>query len=185
MVGTVKRCLRKVLGQSRLTEEQLNTTLINIEAAVNSRPISHGDGADHLTPAHFLVGEGLMTVPTGPEPATRTNLIREFRLRQKLSDDFWTRWTKEYLLELKSFHEVRGASERSIDFRPGDLALVQEDGRPRHLWRRARIERLIEGRDHKIRTVILRTPQGHQIARPIQLVIPLEVDQGGENVGNS
>ena len=35
MVGTVKRCLRKVLGRSRLTKEQLNTTLISIEAAVN------------------------------------------------------------------------------------------------------------------------------------------------------
>jgi hypothetical protein len=31
MISTVKR-LRKVLGQSRLTEEQLNTTLISIEA---------------------------------------------------------------------------------------------------------------------------------------------------------
>jgi transposase len=35
MIGTVKRCLRKVLGQSRFTEEQLNATLISTEAAVN------------------------------------------------------------------------------------------------------------------------------------------------------
>jgi len=40
MVGTTKRCLRKVLGQSSLTKEQLNTTLISIEAAVNSRDIT-------------------------------------------------------------------------------------------------------------------------------------------------
>lgn len=184
MVGTIKRCLRKVLSQTRLTEEQLNTTLINIEAAVNSRPISQGDDDEPLTPAHFLIGEGLLTVPTGPEPSTKSVLTKEFRLQQKLTDDFWKRWTKEYLLQLRSFHEVRGTSTRVIKFRPGDVALVQEDGRPRHLWKKARIERLVEGRDQKVRTVILCTPEGHQIVRPVQLVITLEVDQGGEDVRN-
>jgi hypothetical protein len=33
-----------------------------------------------------------------------------------------------------------------------------------------------------IRTVVLRTAEGKKITRPIQLVIPLEVDQGGEDV---
>jgi hypothetical protein len=41
------------------------------------------------------------------------------------------------------------------------------------------IKRVIEGRDGRIRTVALRTPEGNKIIRPIQLVIPLEVDQGG------
>jgi hypothetical protein len=44
------------------------------------------------------------------------------------------------------------------------------------------IEQLIELRDGMIRTVIIRTPDGNKITRPIQLTIPLEVDQGGENV---
>jgi len=50
------------------------------------------------------------------------------------------------------------------------------------MWKRARIEQLIQGRDGKIRTAVLRTPDGTKITRPIQLVIPLEVDQGGEDV---
>jgi len=53
MVGTTKRCLRKVLGQSSLTEEQLNTTLISIEAAVNWRPNTQCGDSEALTPAHF------------------------------------------------------------------------------------------------------------------------------------
>ena len=77
MVGTVKRCLRKVLGQSRLTEKQLNTTLISIETAVNSRPITQGEDAAALTLAHFLFGEGLATIPMGPEPRARKNLAKE------------------------------------------------------------------------------------------------------------
>ena len=49
-------------------------------------------------------------------------------------------------------------------------------------WERALIEHPIEGRDGMIRTAVLRTPEGRKITRPIQLVIPLEVDQGGEDV---
>jgi len=71
MVGTTKRCLHKVLGQLSLTEEQPNTTPISTEAAVNSRPITQGGDSEALTPAHFLIGGGLVTIPTGPEPETR------------------------------------------------------------------------------------------------------------------
>jgi hypothetical protein len=85
----MKRCLRKVLGKSQLTKEQLNTTLVNTEAAVNSRPITQGEDSAALTPAHFLIGEGLATIPTGHEPIARQNLAKELQLKQKLSDNFW------------------------------------------------------------------------------------------------
>ena len=84
----MKRCLRKVLGQARLTEEQLNTTLISIEATVNSRPITQGDDSGALTPAHFLIGEGLATIPTGSEPTTKQNLAKEFRLKRNCLTTF-------------------------------------------------------------------------------------------------
>ena len=82
MVGNVKH-LRKVLGQSRLTKEQLNTTLISTEAAVNSRPIMQGKDSAALTPAHFLIGEGLTTIPTEPELTTRQSLAKQLQLKQK------------------------------------------------------------------------------------------------------
>ena len=86
MVGTVKRCLRKVPGQSSLTEEQINTTLISIEAAVNSRPITFSGDSDVLIPAQFLID--LVTIPTGPESETRKDLAKDFRLILKLAGDF-------------------------------------------------------------------------------------------------
>jgi len=182
MVGTTKRCLRKVLGRLQVSEEGLNTTLVAIEAAINSRPIGQAeDETGVLTPAHFLIGERLTTIPSGREPETNRSLTKEFKMRQKLADDFWRRWQKEYLTTLRSFHEVR-QQQTSVKFRRGDVALLQEEVRPRHMWKRAVIERVIEGRDGRIRTVALRTPEGKEITRPVQLVIPLEVDQGGEDV---
>ena len=51
--------------------------------------------------------------------------------------------------------------------------------------KRALIEQLIEGRDGMIRTAVLRTPEGNKFTRPVRLVIPLEVDQGGEEWRNA
>jgi hypothetical protein len=99
MVGTVKRCLRKVLGQSSLAHEQLNTTLISIEAAVILRPFAYSGESDTLTTAHLQIGGSLVTIPSGPKPENRKDLAKEFRLKLKLSDDFWIRWQKENVLQ--------------------------------------------------------------------------------------
>ncbi|PNF19828.1 hypothetical protein B7P43_G12505 [Cryptotermes secundus] len=48
--------------------------------------------------------------------------------------------------------------------------------------KKARIHETRPGRDGKVRTVILRTANGTNVSRPVQLVIPLEIDQGGEDV---
>ena len=62
------------------------------------------------------------------------------------------------------------------------MALLQEDVRPRHMWKRALIRQLMKGRDGMFRTFVLRTAEGNKFTRPVQLVIPLEVDQGREDV---
>jgi hypothetical protein len=51
----------------------------------------------------------------------------------------------------------------------------------RDMWKKARIHELLQGRDGRIRTVSL-LPDRTKISRPVQLVIPLEIDQGGEDV---
>jgi len=63
MIGTTKSCPRKVLGRSQATDEELATTLVSIEAALNSRLITQNI-EDALTPAHFLCGAKLTTLPS-------------------------------------------------------------------------------------------------------------------------
>ena len=132
LVGTVKRCLRKVLGKSQINEEALGTLLVEVEAAINSRPIVQDD-SDVLTPSHFLNGDRLTALPTGPEPTIRDNLRKEARLREKMQEDFLKRWKKEYLLDLRSYHQVRRPKGRSMECRVGDIVLLQDDLRPQHV----------------------------------------------------
>ena len=150
MVGTTKRCIRKVLGKRQVDDEKLNRILTCIEAAINSRPLTQDDGPETLTPAHFLHGGWLNTIPTGPEPTLTKILTKEFRLQKQVVEDFWKRLTKEYLLELRSYHQVRQPRGRKARFRVGDV--LQEEVRPRHMWKGGRIEGLRPGRDWKSRS---------------------------------
>ena len=45
------------------------------------------DEASALKTAHFLTGERLTAIPSGPEPETNGNLTKEFRMRQTNADD--------------------------------------------------------------------------------------------------
>jgi len=142
MVGTTKRCIRKVLGKRQVDDEKLNTILASIEAAINSLPLTQDDGPETLTPAHFLHGSRLNTIPTGPEPTLTKSLTKEFRIQQQVVEEFWKRWIKEYLLELRSYHQVQQICGRKARFRVGDVDLLHEEVQHRHMWKRGRLEEL-------------------------------------------
>ena len=172
MVGTTKRCIKKVLGRRQVDDEKLNTILASIEAAINSRPLTQDDG-------HFLHGGRLNTISTGPNSTFTISLTMEFQLKRQVVEDFWKRWKKEYLLELRFYHQIRQPCGRKARLCVGDVVLLQEEVRPRHMWKRGRVEELRTRRDGKTRTDILRTQDGGRLVRPVHLDIPLEVDQGG------
>ena len=70
MVGSVKRCLRKVLGNARLSFDELLTVLTEVEATLNSRPLTYDydtPGEKVLTPTHLIYGRRLTSLPESPE----------------------------------------------------------------------------------------------------------------------
>ncbi|KFM75934.1 hypothetical protein X975_01018, partial [Stegodyphus mimosarum] len=161
MIGSIKQCLRETLGKALFDDSGFITLLCDIEAALNSRPTVHeygikDDSEEALTPSHFLIGKKLTTIPSSPLNP-ETNLNRMWKNRQHLMESFWKIWQKEYLMNLCTFHQVRNPSETN-KIRKGGIVLLQEDVRPRHTWKKARVEELILGRDKKVRTYILDIP---------------------------
>lgn len=105
-VRSVKFHLRRVIGEHALTYEELSTLLCEIEACLNSRPITamSEDPEDFsvLTPGHFLVGEALVAVP---QPSLANTPAEKLRVRWELvshmHDQVWKRWQQEYLHTLQ------------------------------------------------------------------------------------
>ena len=194
MVRSTKRCLRKNIGRAKLTYDELLTSLIEVEMVVNSRPLTYvapDDLQEPLTPAHFLTGRRILSLPDGiccgddPDDEdvdlTRDHLTRRMKHLNVVVNHFWKRWQSEYLLGLRESHRQQpaGRSGNKTTVNVGDVVLLQED-KPRAFWRLARVKQLITGRDGRVRVAILAVPSGDgqtsTFQRPIQLLYPLETD---------
>ncbi|XP_042148940.1 uncharacterized protein LOC121837389, partial [Ixodes scapularis] len=149
-----------------------------VEAIVNSRPLTfpHASSGEQevLTPAHFLTGKRLTSLPTSCEPDTKidtsNDITRLWKRHQRQLDHFWTRWRREYLLQLRSAHESPNRQLSRIQ--AGDLVLIEEEKTPRHLWRTGRVQELFHGSDGVVRSCSVALPGAQVLKRPVQLVYP-------------
>lgn len=145
MVGCVKRCLKKVLANSKLTQDELSTVLTEVENSLNFRPLTYlyDNLSEALTPSHLLYGHTLPTLSQNADLDADLDHINDklgkrfLYLTNKISH-FWNRWKKENLADLREYHRLRSNSTETIE--KGSVVLLQEDDVKAvcgnvHLWR--------------------------------------------------
>ena len=66
IVRSMKRCLRKVLGNAKLTVDELNVVLVEVEGTLNARPLTEEyeefEG-EVLTPSHVIYERAISFIP--------------------------------------------------------------------------------------------------------------------------
>jgi hypothetical protein len=175
LVGVVKSALRKTLGVKSLTFAELETCLVEIEACVNSRPLTAmGEGPQDtspLTPAQFLIGRSHMYVKPDVNELNfeSESLVDRKVLHDSMLNQFWDIWSKEYLRNLP----VYGKSQKVDEIKEGTLVLVREEGQPRLTWPLGLVTQVCPGKDGIVRTVKVRF-RGSEFLRPIQKLHQLE-----------
>lgn len=175
MVRTVKTILKKVLGRASLVVEELETVLIEIEAVINHRPLTyvHEEETLILSPDRFLVGKKIGNLPPVNIKSTKEILYKAYRYRERLLNNFWRTFFKEYLLNLRSANHVKNPSP-SVNLNVNDIVIINEEPLPRNMWRLGRVLKVFTGRDGLIRSCELKTEKC-VIRRPVQLLVKLEL----------
>ena len=201
MIRSTKRCLRKAIGRARLTYDELLTVVTEVEMVINSRPltyVSSDDLQEPLTPSHFLTGRRTLSLPDSlcygrdveedDVELAHDHLTKRMIHLNVVLNQFWRRWSQEYLLELRESHRRQTGTDNPIEVAVGDIVLVHGD-QPRAFWKLAQVKELIKGRDGKSRAAILSvsSEKGRTtvLQRPIQLLYPLEIRRNMEEPAQS
>ncbi|KAJ0171671.1 hypothetical protein K1T71_012434 [Dendrolimus kikuchii] len=161
-VKSLKYHLRRVLGDQKLTYEEFTTLLSQLEACLNSRPLTtlteDPQDLDYLTPSHFLASGPVLTiVETERDERTR------WQLTQKIFNDIWKRWRAEYLTQLSARSKWR-TSQSNIEL--NDVVIIHDANLPPGKWSLGRVIELHPGTDDHVRVVSVKTKKGI-IKRPI------------------
>ena len=100
--GLIKRALRKILWRSRLSFEELETVIVDIEGTLNSRPLCYvydDDNLQPLTPSHLGHGRCITDLPARSSYTDECGGSKRYRYVRRLIEQFWDRFSPEYLTE--------------------------------------------------------------------------------------
>lgn len=185
----LKRFTRLVFG--------LLTVLIEVEGVLNSHPLTYvynNEVEEPLTPSHLMIGRRLLSSGQKVEldensPAgTANDVNRRAKYLKLLLSHFWNRWQKEYLTELRQFHQYAvndKSRQKESNVKEGDVVIVKEENTPRSTWRLGHVKELIKGQDDKVRGALViaagKQKKLTELKRPIQHLIPVERKESGKS----
>ncbi len=190
LIGLTKTCLKKVLGRSFVSLSELSTLLKEIQAVLNDRPLTYVNSdiqdLQPLTPSQLLFGYNVTALPyppyaddesSDPTFGDKDDISRAQHRRSALYHHFSSRFSKEYLSFLREIHSLHHCKQSSSEnhIKVGDIVLVADTDKPRHLWKLGLVSELILGSDKLCRAAVVRTPHG-RTTRSILKLYPLEIN---------
>ena len=178
-VKSLKQHLKRVVGNTYLDYEDFSTVLLQIEAILNSRPLSplssSPDDVIPLTPGHFLIGRPLVSLPDYNVTEVKVNRLTAYQRLQQITQHFWKRWYKEYVSELQIRQKWRQGGSSMLKI--GDLVIIKDDNLPPLRWKLARVVKLFSGTDGVSRVVDVRFSDGTLAKRAINKVCLLPIER--------
>ncbi|XP_055632494.1 uncharacterized protein LOC129772975 [Toxorhynchites rutilus septentrionalis] len=175
-IKSFKHHFRRIIGQKSFTMDQLLTIVVQIEAILNSRPLSpiseSPDDLSALTPGHFLIGEPLLSIPEPDLTELNTNRLTRLQEMKRSIQDLWRRWSRDYVSQLQQRSKWKRSS---TDIRNGQLVLLRQDNSPPLQWPLGRIVETTTGNDGHTRVVVVQTVSG-RYKRAVTEVAVLPID---------
>jgi hypothetical protein len=175
MVKTVKQSLKKSIGRATLSYEELSTILIEVKSIINARPLTYVyDDTESvsypLTPSHLISGRRITNMANSSHfevVSTNNSLTRRAKHHRELLRHFTNDWRRNYLLNLRE-NKTKSYGVNKLnptEIAVGDIVLLKSDFTSRNFWKLAKVDELIESRDGKVRSAMVKTisEQGHPL----------------------
>ncbi|XP_075156297.1 uncharacterized protein LOC142229607 [Haematobia irritans] len=176
VVKSTKHLLVRSMGTASLTYEEFETVVVEVEAILNSHPLTpmSSDPSDltALTPGHFLIDEPLTTPIDSEADSRKLSLLSRWELVSRLKLEFWKQWSKEYLQELQLRHKWKKSSPNA---KPGNMVVIQEDNTPPLKWPLRLITNVYPGNDDIVHVAEVKTATG-TFKRPIHRLALLPIE---------
>ena len=138
------------MKEKTLNDGQLQTFLLEAEAILNARPLTSVtldvDGETPLTPNRLLSINAAAVMPPAPTHALDRFTKHTWRNVQLLADQFWKRWSRDYLRTIISRQKWHHTKR---DFKVNDVVLLVNNNTPRALWLKGRVS-LVYSDEHGI-----------------------------------
>ena len=199
-IRTVRNVLSVMLDTNgaQLDDESLVTFFCEAEAIVNSRPlnvksINDPDSLRPLTPNHLLTMKSKIVLsPPGIFRSADQYSRKRWRRVKHLSNEFWSRWRKEFLQSLQQ-RQKWGKPRRNL--KVGNIVIIKDANLPRNCWRLGRVSTTFQDEDGYVRTVELsvgypsldfqgkRTTALKTMQRPIHKLVLLVANDNNEDQG--
>ena len=136
-----------------MTFSELQTVCFEAANLINERPIGRHstspDDKSYLCPNDLLLGCSTSRVPSGPFVQTNNSQHR-YEFIQKIVNNFWTRWTRDYFPSLiiqQKWHTMKR------NLKKGDIVLIQDSNQIRGQWKLGKVSEVFPGEDGIVRKV--------------------------------
>ncbi|CAG9137704.1 unnamed protein product [Plutella xylostella] len=125
-----------------------------------------------LTPAHFLIGRSYTSLADYDFQDTPKNKLNHYQQLQQIQQDFWRRWSQEYLGLLQQ--RTKWRSSKGAALAVGTVVVVKDDRLPPCQWKLGRITKTHDGQDGEARVAVVQTSKG-LIKRAFNKICPLPI----------
>ncbi|XP_045769068.1 uncharacterized protein LOC123869982 [Maniola jurtina] len=184
--------MKRTLAKHMLSDSQLTTVVKEIEAVINSRPLTCVDSeldiilkpADFLTLGSCITIEGTVEDCLEKGTTIKVDLIKSWKRGLIIVREFKDMFVNRYLLSLReryqhSHKEPRVTSKQSPAI--GQIVQIKGENKNRETWRVGKIVSLKEGSDGLCRVAIVKVGDKN-FTRSIAHLYPLEVQESEEDM---
>ncbi len=172
-IRSLKTALRVTLGAQTVTEEVLQTVLIEIEGILNAKPLGYTSSdiadPDPVTPNILLMGRRDASLPHVAYQDSELLSRRRWRHSQLLADHFWMHFIRNYLPSLQTRQKWMSETDNLLI---GKTVMIVDPQLPRAVWPVGRIVQVFPGKDNRVRSAEIKV-KDRTYLRPVTKIICL------------